>query len=153
MADRTDRSLPTNRWLSTPPARLVKACSVLDLVAAADIRSPNPRRSPPLETPINILYVDQEMTQPDLTERLHSLGYTQPDPILKQHLHYSQLYRWPPLDTRAGGKELLDLANDVGAQLVVIDTLIRTVSGEENSADTIKDSYRHTGMALKNELA
>ena len=125
-----------------------KSLLALDLVAAAASGRPI-LGGAPLETPINILYVDQEMTQPDLQERLHSLGYTKRDPTLKKHLHYSQLYPWPPLDTKAGGDELLDLALDVGAQLVVIDTLIRTVSGEENSADTIKNFYRHTGMALK----
>ena len=89
------------------------------------------------------------MTQPDLQERLHSLGYEQPDPILTQHLHYYQLSPWPPLDSAAGGQCLLEEAIKVQAQLVVIDTLIRTVSGEENSADTIKDFNRYTGTPLK----
>jgi hypothetical protein len=38
---------------------------------------------------------------------------------------------------------------DVGAQAVVIDTLGRAVRGPENEADTIRDFYRYTGMALK----
>ena len=150
----------TTQWLIEPiiPAhksvalyaagKTGKSLLALDIVAAAASGRPI-LGGAPLEAPIHILYVDQEMTENDLTERLHSLGYTQRDPTLKQHFHYSQLYPWPPLDTKPGGDELLDLALDVGAQLVVLDTLIRTVSGEENSADTIKDFYRHTGMALK----
>ena len=89
------------------------------------------------------------MTQPDLQERLHSLGYDQPDSTLKQHLHYYQLSPWPPLDTAAGGQRLLKEALNVNAQLVVIDTLIRTVEGEENSADTIKNFSRYTAVPLK----
>ena len=89
------------------------------------------------------------MTQPDLQERLHSLGYDQRDPTLDQHLYYYQLSPWPPLDTPAGGQRLLKEALSVNAQLVVIDTLIRTVSGEENSADMIKDFNHYTGTPLK----
>ena len=125
-----------------------KSLLILDLVAAA-ASGRNILGGVPLEAPIRILYVDQEMTQPDLQERLHSLGYEQPDQTLTKHLHYYQLSPWPPLDTPAGGQCLLAEALKVKAQLVVIDTLIRTVSGEENSADTIKNFYQHTGMALK----
>ena len=128
-----------------------KSLLVLDFVAAAASGRPI-LGGAPLDTPINVLYVDQEMTQPDLQERLHSLGYDQDKGTLEtlaQHLHYYQLYPWLPLDTRPGGQELLDEALNVGAQLVVIDTLIRTVEGEENSADTIKNFNRYTAMRLK----
>ena len=125
-----------------------KSLLILDLVAAA-ASGRNILGGAPLETPIHILYVDQEMTQPDLQERLHSLGYDQPDSTLKQHLHYYQLSPWPPLDTAAGGQRLLKEALNVNAQLVVIDTLIRTVEGEENSADTIKNFSRYTAVPLK----
>ena len=130
-----------------------KSLLVLDFVTAAASGRPI-LGGAPLETPIHILYVDQEMTQPDLQERLHSLGYAQPDPTLTEHLHYYQLSPWPPLDTAAGGQRLLAEALKVGAQLVVIDTLIRTVDGEENSADTIKNFSRHTATPLKaNDIA
>ena len=125
-----------------------KSLLVLDFVAAAASGRPI-LGGAPLETPINILYVDQEMTQPDLQERLHSLGYDQPDSTLEQHLHYYQLSPWPPLDSAVGGQRLLEEALKVNAQLVVIDTLIRTVEGEENSADTIKNFGRYTAVPLK----
>ena len=128
-----------------------KSLLVLDFVAAAASGRPI-LGGAPLETPIHILYVDQEMTQPDLQERLHDLGYDQPDSTLTtlaQHLHYYQLSPWPPLDSAAGGQRLLKEAVKVKAQLVIIDTLIRTVEGEENSADTIKNFSRYTAVPLK----
>ena len=125
-----------------------KSLLVLDIVAAAASGRPI-LGGAPLETPIHILYIDQEMTQPDLQERLHDLGYDTPDETLTKHLHYYQLAPWPPLDTSPGGQRLLEEARKIKAQLVVIDTLIRTVSGEENSADTIKDFNRYTGTPLK----
>ena len=129
-----------------------KSLLVLDFVAAAASGRPI-LGDAPIE-PIHILYVDQEMTQPDLQERLHDLGYTQPDPTLTEHLHYYQLAPWPPFDTAAGGQRLLQEALKTKAQLVVIDTLIRTLEGDENSADTIKDFTRYTGTPLKaNDIA
>ena len=89
------------------------------------------------------------MTQPDLQERLHNLGYTKPDTTLKAHLHYYQLAPWPALDTPAGGQRLIQEALATRSLLVVIDTLIRTVDGEENSSDTIKNFNRYTGQPLK----
>ena len=94
------------------------------------------------------------MTRREVWDRADSFGYFGPDHedclvTLGQHMHYANLFPWPPLDTEAGGAKLLKKARKVKAQLVVIDTLIRTVSGEENSADTIKNFYQHTGMALK----
>ena len=64
-----------------------KSLLVLDFVAAAASGRPI-LGGTPLETPIHILYLDQEMTQPDLQERLHAVGYDQPDPTLAKHLHY-----------------------------------------------------------------
>ena len=146
--------VPANRAIALYAAgKTGKSLLVLDFVAAAASGRPI-LGGAPLETPIHILYVDQEMTQPDLQERLHSLGYTQPDPTLADHLHYYQLAPWPPFDTAAGGQRLLQEALNVNAQLVVIDTLIRTVEGEENSADTIKNFTRYTGTPLKaNDIA
>ena len=133
------------------PGKTGKSLLVLDFVAAA-ASGRSILGGAPLETPIDILYVDEEMTQPDLQERLHDLGYAQPDSTLTtlaQHLHYYQLSPWPPLDTPAGGQRLLKEALKVKAQLVVIDTLIRTIEGEENSGDTIKNFSRYCAMPLK----
>ena len=89
------------------------------------------------------------MTQPDLQERLHSLGYDQPDSTLKQHLallpaitlaiirHCRRRTTSPqrsPQRQRATRRHR---------------HLIRTVSGEENSADMIKNFNRYAGTPLK----
>ena len=130
-----------------------KSLLAFDLVAAAASGRPI-LGGAPLEEPIHVLYVDQEMTRREAWDRADDLGYFSPDHeesliTLGKHMHYANMYPWPPLDTAAGGEKLLKKALRVQAKLVVIDTLIRTVEGEENSADTIKNFYQHTGMALK----
>ena len=84
-----------------------KSLLILDLVAAA-ASGRNILGGAPLEAPIRILYVDQEMTQPDLarTSPQSRLRATRLRPSTK-HLHYYQLSPWPPLDTPAGGQCLL----------------------------------------------
>ena len=102
--------------------------------------------------PIHVLYADFEMTPQDLKERLETLGYDLDHPkfgILTAHLRYAQLQPFAPFDTREGGEQMEELVRETGAKLVVIDTLIRSVEGEENSADTIKSFYRFTGQRLK----
>lgn len=127
------------------PAKAGKSLIVLALVALAatgGLGLDGVRRAP-----LHVLYLDYEMTQDDLQERLEDMGYG-PDTDLS-HLHYASLPSLPPLDTAAGAQAVLRLAQLVGAQLVVIDTLGRAVDGEENEADTLRAFYRHTGLALK----
>jgi hypothetical protein len=97
--------------------------------------------------PERVLYLDLEMTQADLRERLTDMGYG-PESDLSR-LDYYQLPLLPALDTQRGGEVLLDLATKQGATLVVIDTMARAVGGDENSADTYRNFYRWTGTRLK----
>lgn len=97
--------------------------------------------------PIRVLYIDQEMTPEDLRERLTDLGYGPADDL--SGLAYYQLASLPPLDTDIGGEVLMDLVHQHGADLVVVDTMARVVSGDENQADTYRSFYRHTGRRLK----
>lgn len=97
--------------------------------------------------PIDVIYLDMEMTDDDLHERLTDFGYG-PDTDLER-LHYYLLPSLPPLDSAAGAAVLCGLVESHDARLVVIDTMARAVAGEENSADTYRDFYRHSGMALK----
>lgn len=99
--------------------------------------------------PATILYVDYEMTQDDVRERLESFGYGPGDDLSR--LHYALLVSLPPLNTPEGGQALLEAAQAVGAELVVVDTIGRAVDGEENSNDVIRDFYTHTGKVLKRE--
>jgi hypothetical protein len=94
-----------------------------------------------------VVYVDMEMTEDDLEERLSEMGYG-PDSVL-DHLHYYLLAALPPLDSAIGGEVLMEIVARHGAALVVIDTMARVVRGEEDKADTYRAFYWHTGRRLK----
>jgi len=98
-------------------------------------------------TPIHVLYLDYEMTEADLTERLETMGFG-PDTDLTR-LHYALLPTIAPADAEEGGKAITRLAELVGADLVIIDTFSRAVQGDENDADTVRNWYRCTGIHLK----
>jgi hypothetical protein len=97
--------------------------------------------------PMDVIYLDLEMTQYDLYERLTDLGYG-PESDLSR-LHYYLLPDLPPLDTAAGGATLLRLVERHHPSLIVLDTMARVVEGEENDADTYRAFNRHTGNAIK----
>lgn len=101
----------------------------------------------PQAKPADVIYLDMEMTEDDLYDRLTDLGYG-PEFDLER-LHYYLLPALPPLDTAAGSAMLLDLVTRHNPALLVIDTMARVVEGEENSADTYRAFYRHTGLHLK----
>lgn len=127
-------------------AKAGKSTIVLDgVIAAATGRAPFGATDP--KPPQSILYLDYEMTDADLRERLYETGYG-PEVNLT-HLHYALLPPMPPLDTKDGAAALLKLAQSVNARLVVVDTFGRAVEGEENDADTVRKFYRHTAIALK----
>lgn len=97
--------------------------------------------------PVNVVYLDMEMTEDDVRDRLVDLGYGPDDDLSR--LHYYLLPSLPPLDTELGGAALEAIVVHRDAQLVVIDTMARVIDGEENSADTYKSFYRYTGSRLK----
>lgn len=101
----------------------------------------------PRRDPVHVLYLDYEMTEDDLFDRLTDLGYG-PETDLS-HLHYHPIPSLPPLDTAEGGALLERLVGIYGAEVVIVDTLGRAVEGEENSNDTIRGYYRHTASRLK----
>jgi|GEM_PF-440626 len=106
----------------------------------------------PAGEPTHVLYLDQEMGEDDLYDRLSDFGWTPDHPdwqTLKQHLHYYQLIDLPPLDTVEGGEMLERMVQADQAQLVVIDTLSRVTSGGENDNDTYTALYRNTEIRLK----
>lgn len=102
---------------------------------------------------IVVAYLDYEMGDDDLYERLADMGYGADTDL--SHLHYAVLPSLPPLDTDAGAFALLTRVDAVmiahpGKEVAVIfDTTARAVGGEENSADTFRDFYRYTGSGLK----
>lgn len=117
--------------------------SLLALYMAADMATSG----------FSCLYLDYEMTKSDVRERLRDMGYG-PESDLS-HLYYALLPTLPALDSEEGGVALAQIvdriaAADPGRHLVtVIDTISRAVWGEENSADTWRLFYVHTGLRLK----
>jgi hypothetical protein len=102
---------------------------------------------------IIVIYLDYEMTEADLFERLEDMGYG-PDSDLSQ-LRYALLPSIPPLDSRDGGLELAKMVDIEQHKhpdahiVVIIDTYGRAVVDPESSADTTRAFYRWTGLELK----
>lgn len=105
------------------------------------------------DEPVVVVYLDYEMGEDDLHERVEDMGYG-PDHDLSR-LRYALLPSLPPLDTPDGGNALMAIVDNVQEDwpdhhlVVIVDTTGRAVSGEENSADTIRAFYRETGIRLK----
>lgn len=100
-----------------------------------------------------VVYLDYEMTEDDLHERLVDMGYGPHSDLSR--LRYALLPSLPALDLPEGGRALGDLLDAVQVEypdhhpVVIIDTTGRAVQGDENSADTIRSFYRWTGLGLK----
>lgn len=121
--------------------------SLLAFEAAVALATGRPVLDHPAGDPIHVLYIDAEMSSGDVYERLTDLGYGPDDDLSRLHYH-----QWPELaslDTDRGGIELAALVEHCGAHLVVIDTLGKTIEGEDNSADTYMRFGRYTGGRLK----
>jgi hypothetical protein len=99
--------------------------------------------------PRRVLYLDYEMTPEDVRERLENMGYDASCDLT--NLHYAILPALPPADAPEGGKAIARLAQLVDAELVILDTFSRAVSGDENDADTVRAFYRWTLLHLKSE--
>ena len=119
--------------------------SLLALYAAAEMATSS--------AGISCVYLDYEMTANDVRERLRDMNYGPTSDL--SHLHYALLPTLPPLDTPEGGEKLdtlIGMVADAAPErhiVVVIDTISRAVWGEENSADTWRLFYIHTGLRLK----
>ena len=121
--------------------------SLLGLWVAANIAiGRDPFSWDPIQRRI-VAYLDNEMTEQDVQERLNDMGFD-----------YEQLHGWlryfcypviAPMDTELGGFETLQLMEDENSEVLIIDTLSRVVKGEENSNDTYRNFYNFTGRLLK----
>jgi hypothetical protein len=97
--------------------------------------------------PVATAYFDFEMTEDDVFERLESFGFTGDEDW--SNLSYFLLPPLAPLDTTGGSSMFLEAVDSVDPDLVVIDTLMRTLAGDENDAFTFQAFYRLVGMTLK----
>jgi len=153
-----ERDHADEEWLAWPlvpvgrtiaiyaPAKAGKSTIVLAVAAAAATGKTVLGVWEPIN-PVKVLYLDYEMNEADLWERLVDLGYGPDDDLT--NLCYALLPSLPPLDTPEGAEALLELAIHLGVQLVVVDTFGRAVEGKENDADTVRAFYRHTAQRLK----
>jgi len=147
-----DDDFPESEWLVEPlietgqavslysPAKTGKSLLALELAGALAVGRPVLGNA--AKEPTNVLYIDHENTRADIRDRLADMGYDADADLSR--LHYSLLADWPPLDTEAGGDRLHAEADRLGARLVILDTVSRAISGEENSSDTFIRLYRHT---------
>lgn len=100
-----------------------------------------------------VIYLDYEMTEDDLQERLEDMGYGADSDL--DRLRYWLLPTLPPLNSAHGSEELLAIVTAVAHEhpdhhiVVIIDTTSRAVSGEENDSGPYRDFYRLTGLRLK----
>jgi hypothetical protein len=100
-----------------------------------------------IDRPRRVLYVDFEKDpQGDIRPRLEDMGYGPED---LGNLCYQSFPDLAYLDSEQGGQELFADAQRFQCEIVVIDTVSRTVQGKENENDTWLDFYRHTGKKLK----
>lgn len=126
-------------------AGLGKSLFVLEICAAL-ASGKSALGLPPLE-PMTVLYFDHENTvKGDVIPRLRNMGYGARD---IRNLVYSSFPEMDPLDTAKGGRQLIEIIERVRPRLVIIDTVSRTISGDENANSTWLEFYSHAGKALK----
>jgi hypothetical protein len=99
--------------------------------------------------PVGVLYVDHENPLDDVLGRLRDLGYGPEDDLGR--LAFLTMPPMPPLDTEPGGTALLAAARAAGVELVVIDTLSRTIAGDESESRPVLDLHRHTIVPLRRD--
>ena len=157
-SDFWNQSFPAEDWLIEPiiprnqlvvifaPGGTGK--SLLALYIAAALATGKEIFAEP-KPPTSVLYMDYEMSQAVLYERLTAMGYGKDTDLSR--LHYASLPPIGSLDKPEGAKQICDLARACQAELVIIDTFARAVEGAENDADTVRNFYRWTAMNLKQE--
>jgi len=121
--------------------------SLLMLELAAGIASGRPVLGNSATHPLAVLYVDFENDpRGDIRTRLEAMGYAPSDLGNLCYLSFPTLAK---LDTKQGADELLAAIAEYACEVVVIDTISRSVAGDENENDTWLNFYRHTGLRLK----
>ena len=96
--------------------------------------------------PLSVVYIDGEMTESDLADRLRSMDI---NAVELANLHYYLLQALPPLDTAEGGAALLALCRKHKADICIIDPLVYMIEGDENESGPIKNMGRYTTQPLK----
>ena len=98
----------------------------------------------PESDPLSVVYIDGEMTESDLADRLRSMNINAVELV---NLHYYLLQALPPLDTLEGGMALLEICRAHKAEICIIDPLVYMIEGDENESGPIKNMGRFTDAA------
>ena len=138
--------LPARRLVALYSAPKVgKSLLMLELAAAVATGRPVLGTTPERR---HVLYVDFENDPVgDIRTRLQDMDH-QPGQ-LTGWLHYLSFPTLSALDSESGSLQLLAAVHHYQAEVVFIDTVSRSVKGEENENDTWLNFYRHTGLKLK----
>ena len=97
-----------------------------------------------------VTYIDREMTEQDLQERLFDMGlHNEMEDGTLDNLKYHLYPNIGFLDTPEGANNLWQIVERDGSDVVILDTLARVVRGDENSNDTYRNFYNCTGAMLK----
>jgi hypothetical protein len=97
--------------------------------------------------PVKVAYLDFEMTEDDLLERIEDMGFTAEQ--LEGKLLYFLHPALPKFDTLDGGMRLMELLKWHDCEAVIVDTVSRVVEGDENSNDTYIRMFNCTGELIK----
>ena len=101
-----------------------------------------------LAAPRTVMYVDYEMTDADVRDRLTDFGIDASMDL--SHLLYAmRTDDFTGLDTPLGGLACLNRIDSDHPDVVIFDTFSRCVDGDENEADTVRAFFRHTGRQIK----
>ena len=101
--------------------------------------------------PVRVVVVDFENDMHrDVGRWVRNLGYAG-DAAHFENVRYVSMPSVEALNTSRGGAAVLRAALEHQADVVVIDTLSRSIDGDENDASTFLEWYRHCGMPLKRE--
>lgn len=95
-----------------------------------------------------IMYLDYEMTEDDLFDRLLEFG-VEPGAEELNNIRYALIPALQPVDDPSGGQQIIELCLETETDLVIIDTFGRSTHGDENESKTVLDFYRHTASKLK----
>lgn len=101
--------------------------------------------------PRKVVYLDMEMPEEELYDRMTAFGYGTSDiEMLQRNLLYSILPVIPALNTQPGLRFVERLVDRYEPDVFILDTFMKTLEGDENDAKTVQDFTRLTGMLLKN---
>lgn len=101
----------------------------------------------PALDPLRVLYIDHENTlSGDVVPHLRDMGYSPAD---LSNLIYLSFPEMASLDSIKGGLDLELALDEFQPKLVIIDTVSRTVNGDENANDTWLQFYNFAGKAMK----